>query len=68
MTAMAELTCHSCGARTKVPVSRRQPDSMPKCSCGGYRQVVRIVHERELSSDALAGPPASKASADNLPD
>jgi hypothetical protein len=53
MTAIAELACQSCGARTNE-LPRRQPDSMPKCSCGGFRQVVRIVHEPEIRSEALA--------------
>ena len=43
MVAIAELVCQACGEVTRSGVPRRT-DTMPVCSCGGRRQLVRILH------------------------
>jgi ribosomal protein L44E len=43
MVAIAELVCQACGEVTTSSVPRRT-DTMPACSCGGRRQLVRILH------------------------
>jgi hypothetical protein len=43
MVAIAELVCQACGEVTRGSVPRRT-DTMPVCSCGGRRQLVRILH------------------------
>lgn len=44
MGAVAELVCQACGAVSHSKVPRFRPDTMPKCPCGGRRQIVRIRH------------------------
>jgi hypothetical protein len=43
---IAELICHTCGrvSYSRLPVHRT--DTMPSCTCGGRRQVVRVRAER----------------------
>jgi len=43
MVAIAEFVCQACGKVTRSSVPRRT-DTMPACSCGGRRQLVRIQH------------------------
>jgi len=43
---IAELICHQCGAvsYTRLPTYRNS--TMPRCGCGGMKQVVRVVTKR----------------------
>jgi hypothetical protein len=53
MPALAETLCQSRGARTEQRISPGRTAVRP-CSCGGVRQVVRIVHHRR--GEPPAGP------------
>ena len=43
---LAELICHECGAVTHTDLPTYRVGTMPRCSCGGRSQVVRIVGSR----------------------
>jgi hypothetical protein len=51
---IAELICHTCGAvsYSRLPVHRT--DTMPACTCGGRRQVVRVRAERRRQNEPVA--------------
>jgi hypothetical protein len=40
----AELVCQACGVVSQTALPRFRPDTMPTCSCGGRRQIVRVRH------------------------
>jgi hypothetical protein len=40
---VAELVCQSCGTVTRTSLPEYRTDTMPRCDCGGTRQVVRVV-------------------------
>jgi hypothetical protein len=53
MPALAQTACQRCGARTEEPISPRGAGVGP-CSCGGVRQVIRIIHHRRGEPPASA--------------
>lgn len=53
MPAVAELLCQRCGARTEALIASGSR-SVDRCHCGGFRQVVRVVHHQ--GGEAPASP------------
>jgi hypothetical protein len=55
---IAELICHECGTVTHTGLPNFRMGTMPRCDCGGRRQVVRITvskpHTAEHSERAAA--------------
>jgi hypothetical protein len=49
MPGVVEFVCQRCGTVTHAPAAER-PNSIARCECGGWRQVVRFFTERRLTS------------------
>lgn len=61
MPAVAEMLCQRCGALTHAPTLAGR-SAVARCSCGGVRQVVRMVRHASLSAPSAADrPDASEA-------
>jgi hypothetical protein len=43
MSAFAQTLCQRCGARAEEPIFPGR-SAVDPCSCGGVRQVIRIIH------------------------
>jgi hypothetical protein len=53
MSAVSELLCQRCGAKTEAIIGDGH-GSVDPCPCGGMRQVVRVAHHRAGDASATA--------------
>jgi hypothetical protein len=51
---IAELICHTCGAVSYSRLPAHRTNTMPSCTCGGRRQVVRVRSERRKEDQPVA--------------
>ncbi len=52
---VAELVCQSCSTVSYASLPTYRTDTMPRCDCGGRRQVVRVVSGAQPERHPIEG-------------